>query len=126
MLLAILLSTFVLDKSVMSDKYWEVWNDAEQAKIDADIEANRKADASFAVDAPAGTEVKVEQIDHAFRFGAHIFNYDQLGKTEYNDAYKASYGRGGLFNSATVCSCSSNGGTAIFMRRKSSAYKRRR
>ena len=93
---------FVIDKSVMSDKYWEIWNDAEQAKIDADIERNRKADAAFEVDAPAGTEVKVEQIDHAFRFGAHIFNYDQLGKTEYNDAYKASYGPGGIFNQATV------------------------
>ena len=86
----------------MSEKYWQVWNDAEQAKIDADIEANRKADASFDVDAPAGTEVCVEQVDHAFRFGAHIFNYDQLGKKEYNDAYKASYGPGGIFNQATV------------------------
>ena len=93
---------FRIDRSVMSDKYWAIWNDAEQAKIDADIEANRKADASFAVDAPAGTEVKVEQIDHAFRFGAHIFNFDQLGKKEYNDAYKASYGPGGIFNQATV------------------------
>ena len=93
---------FQIDKSVMSDRYWEIWNDAEQAKVDADIEANRKADASFEVDAPVGTEVKVEQVDHAFRFGAHIFNYDQLGKTEYNDAYKASYGPGGIFNQATV------------------------
>ena len=93
---------FQIDRSVMSEKYWQVWNDAEQAKIDADIEANRKADASFDVDAPAGTEVCVEQIDHAFRFGAHIFNYDQLGKKEYNDAYKASYGPGGIFNQATV------------------------
>ena len=93
---------FKIDRSVMSDRYWEIWNDAEQAKIDADIEQNRKADAAFEVDAPAGTEVKVEQIDHAFRFGAHIFNFDQLGKKEYNDAYKQSYGPGGIFNQATV------------------------
>ena len=91
-----------LDRSVMSERYWQIWNDDVQKKIDADIEANRKADAAFAVDAPAGTEVKVEQLDHAFRFGAHIFNFNQLGKTEWNDAYKASYGQGGIFNQATV------------------------
>jgi len=91
-----------MDRSAMSDEYWKTWNEAEQAQIDADIERNRKADASFEINAPAGTAVKVEQIDHAFRFGAHIFNFDQLGKTEYNDAYKASYGEGGIFNQATV------------------------
>ena len=93
---------FRVDRSVMSEKYWEIWNDAEQAKIDADIEANRKADAVVGVAAADGTEVTVEQLDHEFRFGAHIFNFNQLGKTEYNDAYKASYGRGGIFNQATV------------------------
>ena len=95
-------AAFEIDPSVMSDAYWNVWNDAEQAKIDADIEANRKADAVVAVSAANGTVVKVEQLDHEFKFGAHIFNFNQLGKTEYNDAYKASYGRGGIFNSATV------------------------
>ena len=91
-----------IDKSVMSEKYWAIWNDAEQARIDADIEKNRKADATFALAAPAGAVVKVEQLTHDFRFGAHIFNFNQLGKTRYNDAYKASYGKGGLFNQATV------------------------
>ena len=95
-------AAFKVDRSAMSDKYWEIWNDAEQAKIDADIEANRKADAAVEVDAAVGTEVKVEQLDHAFRFGAHIFNFDQLGRHEYNEAYKASYGPGGIFNQATV------------------------
>ena len=64
---------FKIDRSAMSEKYWNIWNDEVQAKIDADIEANRKADASFEVAAPDGAEVKVEQIGHAFRFGAHIF-----------------------------------------------------
>ena len=100
MLLAILLAAFALDKSVMSDKYWAIWNDDVQAKIDADIEKYRKADAAVAVVAPAGTEVKVEQIGHAFFFGAHIFNFNQLGKTEWNNRYKELYGT--LFNSATV------------------------
>jgi len=33
---------FELDRSVMSDKYWEAWNDKVQSKIDADIEKYRK------------------------------------------------------------------------------------
>ena len=60
---------FKVDRSAMSDKYWEIWNDQVQAKIDADIEKYRKADALFEVDAPAGTEVKVEQVSSAFFFG---------------------------------------------------------
>ena len=27
---------FKVDRSVMSEKYWAIWNDAAQAKIDAD------------------------------------------------------------------------------------------
>jgi GH35 family endo-1,4-beta-xylanase len=94
---------FKVDRSVMSDAYWKVWNDDVQAKIDADIEKNRKADASIEIAAPDGAEVNVEQITHAFFFGAHIFNFDQLGKKEWNDRYKALYDQeSGLFNSATV------------------------
>ena len=88
---------FKIDRSVMSDRYWAIWNDEVQAKIDADIEKYRKADAAVEVDAPAGTEVKVEQISSAFFFGAHIFNFNQLGKKEWNDRYKELYGT--LFNS---------------------------
>ena len=90
------------DRSLMSDAYWKIWNDAEQARIDADIEANRKSNGAFEIDAPDGAAVRVEQIAHDFRFGAHIFNFNQLGSKECNDAYKASYGAGGLFNQATV------------------------
>ena len=89
-----------LDRSVMSDAYWAVWNDEVQAKIDADIDKYRKADASIDVDAPDGADVQVVQETHAFFFGAHIFNYNQLGKKEWNDRYKALFGT--LFNSATV------------------------
>ena len=91
---------FVMDRSVMSEKYWAVWNDEAQARIDADIEKYRKADAVVELEAPAGTVVKVEQLSHAFFFGAHIFNFNQLGKTEWNERYKELYGT--LFNSATV------------------------
>jgi len=91
---------FVMDRSVMDAKYWALWNDDVQSRIDADIEKYRKADCEVEVDAPAGTEVQVEQISHAFFFGAHIFNFNQLGKTEWNERYKELYGT--LFNSATV------------------------
>ena len=78
---------FKIDRSVMSEAYWKIWNDDAQAKIDADIEKYRKADGVFEVAAPDGAEVKVEQIAHAFYFGAHIFNFDQLGTKERNARY---------------------------------------
>ena len=53
---------FAVDRSVMSEAYWRIWNGDVQRKIDAEIEANRKADGAFAVDAPVGTEVKVEPL----------------------------------------------------------------
>jgi len=93
-------AAFKMDPSVMSARYWQIWNPQVQAKIDADIEQYRKADATFAVDAPAGTVVKVEQVSSAFFFGAHIFNFNQLGRKDWNDRYKELYGT--LFNSATV------------------------
>ena len=86
---------------IMSQKYWDIWNEDVQRKIDADIEANRKADAVVNVgQIKDGTEVVVEQISHDFVFGAHFFNFDQLGDPALNAKYKALYGS--LFNSATV------------------------
>lgn len=79
------LAAVELDRSVMSQAYWDVWNDGLQGRIDADIERYRQTDATFEVAAPDGAEVKVEQIDHAFFFGAHTFNFNQLGKKEWND-----------------------------------------
>ena len=74
-----------------------------QKKIDRDIEANRKADGRFMPEGvPAGAEVNVEQVKSEFVFGAHIFNFDQLGNDERNAKYRALYGEGGLFNSATI------------------------
>ena len=85
----------------MSEAYRQLWNPEEQARIDRDIEANRKADGVFRVAGiPEGADVKVEQTSHAFIFGAHIFNYDQLGSDECNAKYKELYGT--LFNSATI------------------------
>lgn len=87
--------------SVMSEAYWKLWNADVQAKIDRDIEQNRKADAMLKLtDVTSGTEVKIDQLTHDFIFGAHIFNFNQLGKDEYNRKYKELYGT--LFNSATI------------------------
>ena len=66
---------FKIDRSVMNEAYWKLWNDKVQAKIDADIEKYRKADGAFALEgAPDGAEVRVEQVAHAFQFGSHIFH----------------------------------------------------
>lgn len=86
---------------VMSNAYLALWNEDEQARIDRDIAAHRMADAELAFEnLPPGTAVSVEQISHDFIFGAHIFNFDQLGGDELNARYKDLYGT--LFNSATI------------------------
>lgn len=92
---------FTLDRSVMSEAYRKIWSDEVLKKLDADIAKYRMADKVVLLEGvAAGAEVRAEQIEHAFFFGAHIFNYNQLGKKEWNDRYKELYGT--LFNSATV------------------------
>ena len=88
-------------KGYMSEAYWKIWNAEEQARIDADIEKHRKADGELILEnIGRKRDVKIEQISHEFIFGAHIFNFNQLGKKEYNDRYKELYGT--LFNRATI------------------------
>lgn len=83
----------IKDNTVMSEAYWKLWSPVIQNGIDANIEKYRKANASFKLKGiPAGTEVKVEQLDHDFQFGAHIFNFDQLGSNELNRKYKKLFG----------------------------------
>ena len=87
--------------AAFSDAYRKLWNEDEQRRIDADIEKNRKADAVVNLgEAAWGGDVKVEQLKHDFIFGAHIFNFDQLGDDALNAKYKSLFGT--LFNSATV------------------------
>lgn len=88
-------------KGYMSAEYWKIWNAEEQARIDADIEKYRKADGELKLEnIGRKRDVKIEQIEHEFIFGAHIFNFNQLGSKERNDRYKELYGT--LFNRATV------------------------
>lgn len=88
-------------KGYMSEAYWAKWNDEELKRIEQDIERFRKADGEVMLENIAkNSEVKIEQLSHEFKFGAHLFNYNQLGKTEYNERYKELYGT--LFNSGTI------------------------
>jgi len=90
-----------LDDSIMSAKYREFWNADVQARIDANIEQNRKADARFVLEnAAPGTEVQVTQKTHTFRFGSNIFLFGQLNTPEKNARYADLFGT--LFNSASV------------------------
>ena len=91
---------FTIDRSVMSDEYWKLWNDVVQKRIDVGIEQHRKANAEVEVPAKDGTKVRVEQISHDFLFGAQFFFFNQLGRKDWNDKYKAVFGS--LFNGATV------------------------
>lgn len=85
----------------LSEKYNEYWNRVAQAKIDADIEKNRKADAVVELEnVQPGSEVKVEQKTHLFRFGGNMFLFGQLGSDEKNKAYADAFGD--LWNSGTV------------------------
>jgi len=87
--------------TVMSAAYWKLWNPEVQAKIDQDIEKNRKADAVLNFKGlPTGTAITVKQVSHDFLFGAQIFNFNQLGSYKLNAKYKELYGT--LFNSATI------------------------
>lgn len=86
---------------VMSEAYLALWNEEERARIDRDIAAHRMADADLTFEGILpGASVGVEQISHEFVFGAHIFNFDQLGSDDLNARYKELYGT--LFNSATI------------------------
>ena len=86
---------------VMGKAYWDHWNPEVQAKIDRDIDQNRKASAVLQLtSAAAGADIKIEQISHDFVFGANIFNFNQLGTPERNRKYKELFGA--FFNSATL------------------------
>ena len=88
-------------RDAMCEGYWKRWNDEVQTRIDKDIEANRKADAAIQLDKlAANTDVKVEQLSHDFIFGAHLFNFNQLGSDECNQKHQDLFGT--LFNSGTI------------------------
>lgn len=88
-------------KKVIRPEYFHIWNDAVQEKIDQDIETYRKTDASFSLEnVPAHTPIQVEQLSHAFLFGANTFLFGDLKTPENNARYEDSFGE--LFNAATI------------------------
>lgn len=90
-----------IPRDVMSDQYWSIWNESVQKKIDADIEANRKADAAVDLEKiKPGTTVQVEQLTHSFKFGSNIFLFGMLDSKEKNKRYADAFGD--LFNAATI------------------------
>ncbi len=82
-------------------KYFDEQREAFDARVNEGIEQNRKGDATLTVvGAPAGAVVEVEQINHAFRFGANIFMLDEMENDEKNKIYRERFAE--LFNLATV------------------------
>lgn len=89
------------DRSVMSKAYRDFWNPEVQAKIDRDIERFRKADANIELqELSQGTDVRIEQIDHSFLFGANIFLFGEFKSAGKNEKYESTFGT--LFNAATI------------------------
>ena len=87
--------------AVVSAAYQAFWNDEVQARIDRDIQAHRMADAVLHLpEILAGTEVTIEQTNHAFLFGGNAFLFGDLKSAEKNQRYAETFGS--LFNAATV------------------------
>ena len=84
---------------LMGEKYWANWTDADNARIDADIERYRKADCT-ATGFHAGEQVKVEQLTHAYLFGANFFLFGHQTNEHDRVAYEGLWK--GLFNAGTV------------------------
>ena len=89
-----------VDWNPFGPEWRKQWSPAREKEIDARIERCRKADAVVMLDAPAGTEVKVDQVTSKFLFGSNMFNFDQLGSDAMNAEYRAAFTN--LFNAATL------------------------
>ncbi|WP_157836964.1 endo-1,4-beta-xylanase [Geminisphaera colitermitum] len=90
----------------ISDAYRALWTDPElNARIDSDIERNRKTNVTLRVtDASGkpvpGARVECVQTASALHFGANIFMLDGYPTPELNARYEEAFL--GLFNAATV------------------------
>lgn len=84
---------------------FEEQKDFTDAKVAEGIEKYRKGDATVTVvdgqgDPVSGAQIRVNQKNHEFRFGANIFMLDELETPEKNEAYKRYFAD--LFNMATL------------------------
>ena len=87
--------------TAFGDDYTAMWSKAFNDEIDARIEKYRKQDYVFDGFKP-GEEVEVEQVTSDFQVGCNMFNFGQLGKSEWDAQYRATWEKGGLFNAATI------------------------
>lgn len=88
-------------KSVMSEAYYNFWNEQVENRISGDIEKNRKSDAVLIFkNLPPGTKIEIEQISHDFLFGGNIFLFGDCGSPDKNKRYEDTFGD--LFNAATI------------------------
>ncbi len=86
---------------VVTESYLQFWNTDVQAKIDQNIDRNRKAEAVCHLNGiKKGSEVRIEQVSHQFLFGGNTFLFGDLGSPEKNKKYADTFGD--LFNAATV------------------------
>ncbi len=73
---------------------------ANEERINEGIEKNRKGDVTISADLPEGATIEVEQLNHAFRFGANIFMLDEFESEEKNAIYREKFSE--VFNIATL------------------------
>jgi endo-1,4-beta-xylanase len=89
-----------------SKAYEDLWSDPNvQQRIDAGIEANRKADLTLSLVDGAGrpvqnATVRIVQQKHAFSFGSNSFVFDQFDTAAKNQKYREQFGT--IFNAATL------------------------
>ena len=93
----------MLRKEVL--KPFEEQKEYMEEKIAHGIEAYRKGNAKITVRSSDGKaisniSVKIEQISHAFRFGANLFMLDELESPQKNELYKKYFCE--IFNMATL------------------------
>ncbi len=77
-------------------KYFEEQRETVGARIQADIERNRKADVKINIVAregvlPTDIVVEAEQVEHEFRFGSNIFMLDEFETPEKNAWYREKF-----------------------------------
>ncbi len=77
-------------------KYFDEQREVVGARIDADIERNRKADAEIRVVTAGGVmpesiTLEVEQVGHEFRFGSNIFMLDEFEVPEKSAWYREKF-----------------------------------
>ncbi len=86
-------------------KYFEENRDFMDTVVRAEIEKNRKGNASISLTDDqgrpvAGARIRVTQTEHEFKYGANLFMLDEFEDPEKNDIYREKFKE--IFNLATI------------------------